>query len=507
MLRTYSCICGKTSPNIMFLTTLINLWSFVCPFSSLTMPAATSPEGLPVPNPTTSYWQLPPHPLAHHRTTPTLPDSTTFDYIIIGSGISGAAIAHKLLSRDISLSILMLEARTAASGASGRNGGHVRAGWWLNFKRYAEKFGVDEALKFEMLEEGNVADVASFVREFDVQCDFLDVETIDAYCSLEGWEEVLQVLRFREELSQRRPHVRRPSRRKVLHGDDATEYLGLPGVVGAVAYPAHTQNPYLLVCRMLEMSLERGLNLQTSTPALAVEPASSGPNETAGWQVQTPRGTVRARQVVLATNAYTNALHRGLADTGFLRPSRSQVSAIRPKIHDLSSHPTANKSVAVNDRGSGDYFAMRAPGLRGAGDVLYGGGRNHSATREMGVTDDSVVNQNIAAYLKTSVPEVFGHGTWGKESIEVRDWSGITCYTPDTFPLVGEMPGEQHGLWASVGMNGHGMAMAFRSAEALVEMMVSGTEPDWFPKSFRIERAWRKEKVDSSEQKPLREWL
>lgn len=33
--------------------------------------------------------------------------------------------------------------------------------------------------------------------------------------------------------------------------------------------------------------------------------------------------------------------------------------------------------------------------------------------------------------------------------------------------------------------------MAFRSAEALVQMMTTGEEPDWFPRSFRIERAFR----------------
>lgn len=31
----------------------------------------------------------------------------------------------------------------------------------------------------------------------------------------------------------------------------------------------------------------------------------------------------------------------------------------------------------------------------------------------------------------------------------------VVGYTPDTFPLVGEVPGSK-GLWASVGMNGHG---------------------------------------------------
>ena len=449
------------------------------------------PHGFPQPNPTTSYWQLPPHRIANHRTTADLPTSTTHDYIIIGSGISGAAIAHKLLSRDPSCSILMLEARTAASGASGRNGGHCRAGWWYNFSKYSAAFGEDEAIKFGNLEEQNVRDIADFVREHDVDCDFRDVETADTYSTKQAWEGILEVARLREEASHRRPDMESLGKRQIWHGKEASERVGLPNLLGAVTYPAHTLNPYRLVCRMLDLSLDKGLNLQTDTPAYAVAPSQEG---NARWEVQTDRGTVRAKQVILATNAYTNALHSGLANTGFLLSSRSQVTAIKPKTTDLSNR--SGMSAGVNDRGSGDYFLIRAPGLSDPGDVLYGGGRGISKTREMGITDDSCVNDDIAAYLKRSAPEVFGNDTWGGEkSEEIRDWSGITCYTPDTFPMVGELPGEKE-LWATIGMNGHGMAMAYRSGEALVTMMTTGEEPEWFPRSFRLGRAWEKQRVN-----------
>ena len=165
------------------------------------------PKGFPQPNPTVSYWQLPPHPIANHRTTPNLPTSATFDYIIVGSGVSGAAIAHKLLCRDSALSILMLEARTAASAASGRNGGHCRAGWWLNFKKYAAAHGEAEAIKFDQLEEQNLLDIANFVRNHNVAFDFKDVETADTYSTEEAWTEALEVVRLREEARKRRPDL------------------------------------------------------------------------------------------------------------------------------------------------------------------------------------------------------------------------------------------------------------------------------------------------------------
>src|ERR1700733_8683006 len=76
--------------------------------------------GLPRPQPTISYWQDPPDALAGLRTTDHLPEHV--DVVIIGRGVTGASIAYNLLVKQPKLSIVLLEAREAASGASGRNG-------------------------------------------------------------------------------------------------------------------------------------------------------------------------------------------------------------------------------------------------------------------------------------------------------------------------------------------------------------------------------------------------
>jgi hypothetical protein len=75
---------------------------------------------LPRENPTTSYWQDPPADIASLRSTEELPESA--DYVIIGSGISGACVAYNLLERNPDAKIVILEARGASSGATGRNG-------------------------------------------------------------------------------------------------------------------------------------------------------------------------------------------------------------------------------------------------------------------------------------------------------------------------------------------------------------------------------------------------
>lgn len=81
---------------------------------------ARIPVFLPRANPTISYWQDPPSSIADLRSTPSLP--STSSYMIIGSGISGTYIAYILLTREPNADVVLLEARQACSGATGRNG-------------------------------------------------------------------------------------------------------------------------------------------------------------------------------------------------------------------------------------------------------------------------------------------------------------------------------------------------------------------------------------------------
>src|ERR1035438_389693 len=90
---------------------------------------AAIPVTLPRANPTISYWQDPPDPeVADYLSgnvesrSRILPE--TADILIIGSGITGSCIAYNLLQdrQNRGKKIVMLEARQACSGATGRNG-------------------------------------------------------------------------------------------------------------------------------------------------------------------------------------------------------------------------------------------------------------------------------------------------------------------------------------------------------------------------------------------------
>lgn len=79
---------------------------------------------VPVPNSTLSFWRTELDEIDTHRSTAQLPSEA--DIVVIGAGYAGASIVHHLLEKAKSdskkPSIVILEAREACSGATGRNG-------------------------------------------------------------------------------------------------------------------------------------------------------------------------------------------------------------------------------------------------------------------------------------------------------------------------------------------------------------------------------------------------
>ena len=140
----------------------------------------TKDQMAPVANPVPSFWNAEPRPLDDFRSTKDLPSE--IDILIIGSGIAGVGTAYHLLQdSSFKASIAILEARKPVSGATGRNGGHVKPDGFLNVPRTAKIHGTDAAAELAKFEAAHVYAVKDLVEREGLDCDFNVTRALDVF--------------------------------------------------------------------------------------------------------------------------------------------------------------------------------------------------------------------------------------------------------------------------------------------------------------------------------------
>jgi glycine/D-amino acid oxidase-like deaminating enzyme len=224
--------------------------------------------------------------------------------------------------------------------------------------------------------------------------------------------------------------------------------------------------PYKLVAHILQellvsSDLRGSFNLQTLTPAESIQPTSDGK-----WLVKTPRGDIVAKNIALATNAYTSHLLPDFAD--LIVPCRGQMSALIP-LPSLSGENRLKTSMGFEGDGLDDYLIQR-PNSRG-GHLMFGGGRTHG--KSIGVTDDSTFDEVTARYLRRELIDAFELPERSDEKLEmeaVRQWTGIMGFSRDEVPWVGPVPGKE-GVFVAAGYTGHGMPNTWLSGKAVASMV------------------------------------
>lgn len=402
-----------------------------------------------------SYWLSYDSGLSKHRTTDELPKEA--DVVIIGSGYTGAATAYYMLEKDNGKrpSVVILEARDVCSGATARNGGHVKPDVYFNTTLSEKMFGsrvAEELTKFEMQQ---VMDVKKLVEKEQIDCDFELTRAIDVYVdprvanpTIKTYKEMkARGFLFSDDLH----FIDNPKR--------AEQVSGVKGALAAFTFTAASVWPYKLVSHLLRRCLQWGANLQANTPATAI----SGSTDADGrLTVATPRGEVKARKIVVATNAYTSTLLAEFNDK--ITPARGIACRIAVPDHDTKLAPHLNNSYSIRyGPQEYDYLISRTDG-----SIVVGG------AKQVVLLDEALWHQNIndselipggEKYFTDYMQRTF-HGWEDSGATITNIWTGVMGYSSDLLPWVGEVPGRR-GVYINAGFTGHGMPRILGCSEAL----------------------------------------
>lgn len=403
------------------------------------MSATVSHAHLPADEPR-SYW--------HATAPPPVPADelpATSEVVVIGGGMLGCWTAYWLAR--LGARPTLIERAAISWGATGRNGGFVRAGLAEGFAAAVERVGLDDARAIYQLSLDGQHLVGQIVPEEGIDCDYRVPGTINLWL---------------DEATMASAHRAAATLRDEGIGLITLDLQGVqeriltplgPEIAGGMLFPdGALLHSARYLAGIAAAARRHGARLcRAEVRGLAAEG-----DETA---VATDLGTVRAKAVVVAVNAWSDELVPSLR--GVITPVRGQVLGYAPL------PPVFTTGLGVSATPTGEYWQQTTDG-----SVVLGGCRADAPGQDVGVREPvptPEVQESLAALFPRLFPRL--------EGLRVeRRWAGLMAFTDDYLPVVDRIPGLARG-WFGGGFCGHGMPYGPRLGQLLAEAATSGTTP------------------------------
>jgi glycine/D-amino acid oxidase-like deaminating enzyme len=346
-----------------------------------------------------------------------------------------------------------------------KNGGHL------------QPLLYDTTPEIASFEIKNCETVATFIKDYKIDCEYRAVSAIRSFWTKDmSAEAFAAVNRLKTDAPELAKYV------QWLTDQEKTEeaQLNINCAGATLTEGAASLWPYKYVAWIFRNLVEsKKINLQTNTPVTGVMHLKHWHHQKARYKVETPRGSVTAHNVLLATNAYTSHLLPHLAP--LIVPVRETMTALnppRPYNGERLRHSHGLVGTSGNSNtNSTEYLTSRpfieTPNVRGQGHLMLGGARTTAGKLpHFGQSDDSIVDDSVVQYLRAVLPRTIDfNGPVPTKLNLLQAWTGIYAHSRDGAPWVGRAPSMPRGLWICGGYSGHGMPNATLCAKAVVEMI------------------------------------
>jgi glycine/D-amino acid oxidase-like deaminating enzyme len=379
-----------------------------------------------------SYWHDTSVPFAGAMVGPVSGD---FEVAVIGAGFTGLNAARKLAKSGVK--VALIEAEHVGYGASGRNGGHLNSGHFASFGTAKARFGESKAHRFWQAYDDAIDMIEAIIEEEKIECSFRrggKLKLASKPSHVKGLQAMCEEIRREAD-----PSVEWLSRQ------DLREELGSDAFHGAVLSPksammhmGHYANG------MAEAAHRHGATIWEHNPVTARERVANG------WRLTTPTGSLTARQVILATDAYTTSAF------GYFRrrimPIASFIIATRPLTSEEVAATIPGNRNYTNSLNIANYFRL-TPDNR----MLFGGRARFSAVSNQ--KTDVSSGQLLRKHMVRMFPQL--------ASVEIDYcWGGLVGCTQDRYPRAGCADGVIYGM----GYSGHGAQMATLIGNVLADI-------------------------------------
>lgn len=430
----------------------------------------TTNQPIPMPANSEPFWFRCERPLANYQSQAKLPASA--DVVVIGAGLTGASAAYHLArSANEGRRIVVLDQGDPAGEASGRNGGNfqlipensVGAYEGLAKERLDFLCRLHRGLPIEILQAESERQaslvlgialrnrelVKSIVLQAGIDCDYAPRGWLHLASSEPEEQGICEEVMLAARHGQRIELWSRSRVRQEFGFDHPFLARFIPG--------DGTYHPFKYVCGLLHGALQAGVELYTRTRVRSV--VSNGSDR---HRVATDRGTVIARRVIVATNAFTSMLFRELHG---IRPRQSQIL-----VTENAPDRTRGRVVTCN---FGPIFINqpRDSAANGRAALLLGGGADRPMKNPASRRRSPLIHRHLLQLRDHFYPELRG-------CPPAAEWVGAMGFTRDELPAIGLL---RDGIVIAAGFNGYGGSYCTAAGLAAAEMVITGAAPDWVP--------------------------
>ena len=381
------------------------------------------------------------------RARAALPGSRDADVCIVGAGYTGLWTAYYLKRADPSLRIVVLEARFAGFGASGRNGGWLSGLVPGDRERMARQYGHDRVVAWQRALNDTVDEVIDVAAR----------ENIDAGIVKGG---TLEVARNRAQASRLAAAIDAERRWQVdgieqLTADEARCRIRIDKVVAAYLNPHCARIQPARLVRGLAETVERlGVDIYERSPV----------TEIGTGRATTGRGVVSAPVVLRATEGFTASLP-GLKRRWL--PMNSSMIATDPIPAQLWETIGWEGRQTLGDTAHGFFYAQRT-----VDDRIAIGGRSVPYRFGSRIDRDGRVPERTITHLRATLhallPQVadvpIAHAWCGVLAVP-RDWEATVDFDRTT------------GLGWAGGYVGHGVTATNLAARTLTDLVLDRATP------------------------------
>ncbi len=432
----------KPTPTARILMGAANLAAKTWPLA-----ARIFPEGLDA-DENTSLWaaQTP-----DYRPGEALRKTIDCDLAIIGGGFTGTSTAYHFSRRYPEKRVVLLEAKSLANGASGRNGGMM-----LNWVTGITDHSPETSARIYNATSAGIDMIQEIIQRHNLPVSYRVDGTITVYTDAKRAEDAHKDV-------EKNAAAGIPE--QFLDSAALAKTLDLKGVYGAVLDPRSGQiNGAQLVRGLRPVLVEQGVEIYENTPVLKIREGST-------ITLTTPQGEVRAKAIVLGTNGYTPRL-------GYFRdalfPLHSHVFATAPLTPEQRAELGWNAYAGYSD----DMDRISYSTITKEGNIVFGGGSNQSyaylfnnRTAYPGTPDSAPrsfqkMRETMYDYLPAS-----------RSLPIVHRWTGTLGITLKRNNLMG-VRGENKNIFYAIGYCGHGVTLANMAGQVLTDMY-SGDDERW----------------------------